>query len=138
MHIDWLKNDTQRKGHYPAFGCSTDPELDIVAQLTASVLIANGINQKHLSRIGICSDRMNRSEPLGLFKARVRLLKPTITTGHNTSDSPLKLHTEKKLQTGLIRYIHPLADQVEDNSDTIFPAQEEDVHVQSYFVAVVV
>ena len=33
VHIDWRKNDTQRKGHYPAFGQSRDPELDGVVQL---------------------------------------------------------------------------------------------------------
>ena len=29
VHIDSLKNDTERKGNYPAFGCSVDPSLDI-------------------------------------------------------------------------------------------------------------
>ncbi len=33
VHIDRRKNDTVRKGHYPAFGHSRDPALDIVAQL---------------------------------------------------------------------------------------------------------
>ena len=33
MHINRRKNDTQRKGHYPALGRSQDPELDVVAQL---------------------------------------------------------------------------------------------------------
>jgi hypothetical protein len=33
VHINRRKNDTQRKGHYPAFGRSRDPELDVVAQL---------------------------------------------------------------------------------------------------------
>ena len=33
VHIDRRKNDTVRKGHYPAFGRSHDPSLDIVAQL---------------------------------------------------------------------------------------------------------
>ncbi len=33
MHIDRRKNDTVRKGHYPALGRSKDPALDIVAQL---------------------------------------------------------------------------------------------------------
>ena len=33
VHIDRRKNDTQRKGHYPAFGRSRDPELDVVVQL---------------------------------------------------------------------------------------------------------
>jgi hypothetical protein len=33
MHINLWKNDTQRKGHYPAFGRLRDPELDVVVQL---------------------------------------------------------------------------------------------------------
>ena len=33
MHINRRKNDTQRKGHYPTFGRTWDPELDVVAQL---------------------------------------------------------------------------------------------------------
>jgi hypothetical protein len=33
MHINRRKNDTQGKGHYPAFGRSRDQELDAVAQL---------------------------------------------------------------------------------------------------------
>jgi hypothetical protein len=33
VHINRRKNNTQRKGHYPAFGRSRDPELDVVAQL---------------------------------------------------------------------------------------------------------
>jgi hypothetical protein len=33
VHISRRKNDTQRKGHYPAFGRSSDPELDVVAQM---------------------------------------------------------------------------------------------------------
>ncbi len=33
VHINRRKNDAQRKGHYPAFGRSLDPELDVVAQL---------------------------------------------------------------------------------------------------------
>ena len=33
VHINRRKNDTQRKGHYPALGRSQDPELDVVAQL---------------------------------------------------------------------------------------------------------
>ncbi len=33
MHIDRRKNDTVRKGHYPALGRSKGPALDIVAQL---------------------------------------------------------------------------------------------------------
>ena len=33
VHIDRRKNETERKGHYPAFGRSQDPELDIVVQL---------------------------------------------------------------------------------------------------------
>jgi len=32
VHIDRRKNDTVRKGHYPALGRSQDPALDIVAQ----------------------------------------------------------------------------------------------------------
>ena len=35
LHIIRRKNDTQRKGHWPAFGRSTDPRLDIVQQLRA-------------------------------------------------------------------------------------------------------
>ena len=63
-----------------------------------------------------------------------------MTTGHNISDSdsPLKLGTEMKLQTGLIRYIHPLADQVEGNSNTLVPTQEENAVVQCCFAEVVV
>jgi hypothetical protein len=33
VHINRRKNDTQRKGHYPAFGRSRDPELEVVVQL---------------------------------------------------------------------------------------------------------
>jgi hypothetical protein len=33
VHIDRRKNDTQRKGHFPALGRSQDPTLDIVTQL---------------------------------------------------------------------------------------------------------
>ncbi len=33
VHIDRRKNDTVRKGHYPALGRSKDPALDIVVQL---------------------------------------------------------------------------------------------------------
>jgi hypothetical protein len=33
VHINRRKNDTQRKGHYPALGRSRDQELDVVAQL---------------------------------------------------------------------------------------------------------
>jgi hypothetical protein len=33
VHINRRKNDTQRKGHYPALGRSWDPELDVAAQL---------------------------------------------------------------------------------------------------------
>ena len=33
MHIDWRKNDTRSKWHYPAFGRLWDQELDIVVQL---------------------------------------------------------------------------------------------------------
>ena len=33
LHINRRKNDTQGKGHYPAFGRSRDQELDAVAQL---------------------------------------------------------------------------------------------------------
>ena len=33
VHIDRRKNDTQRKGHFPALGRSRDPTLDIVTQL---------------------------------------------------------------------------------------------------------
>ena len=32
-HIERRKNDTERKGHYPALGRSMDPSLDIVTQL---------------------------------------------------------------------------------------------------------
>ena len=35
LHIIRRKNDTQRKGHWPAFGRSHDPRLDIVQQLRA-------------------------------------------------------------------------------------------------------
>jgi hypothetical protein len=33
VHIHRRKNDTQRKGHYPALGRSRDPDLDVMAQL---------------------------------------------------------------------------------------------------------
>ena len=33
VHIDLWKNDTQSKGHYPAFGRSRDAVLDVVVQL---------------------------------------------------------------------------------------------------------
>ena len=33
VHVDRRKNDTVRKGHYPALGRSVDPSLDIVTQL---------------------------------------------------------------------------------------------------------
>ena len=38
VHIDRRKNDTVRKGHYPALGRSNDPALDIVAQLIPNFL----------------------------------------------------------------------------------------------------
>ncbi len=40
MHIDRRKNDTVRKGHYPALGRSKDPALDIVAQLQTWLRVA--------------------------------------------------------------------------------------------------
>ena len=42
MHIDRRKNDTVRKGHYPALGRSKDPALDMVAQLRTWLRIARG------------------------------------------------------------------------------------------------
>jgi hypothetical protein len=38
MHINRRKNNTQHKGHYPAFGCSRDPELDVVPLMALKVL----------------------------------------------------------------------------------------------------
>jgi hypothetical protein len=38
VHIDRRKNDTQRKGHYPALGRAKDPTLDIVTQLRTWLL----------------------------------------------------------------------------------------------------
>jgi hypothetical protein len=40
VHIDRRKNDTVRKGHYPALGRSKDPSLDIVAQLRTWLRVA--------------------------------------------------------------------------------------------------
>jgi hypothetical protein len=40
VHIDRRKNDTVRKGHYPALGRSKDPALDIVAQLRTWLRVA--------------------------------------------------------------------------------------------------
>ena len=40
MHIDRRKNDTVRKGHYPALGRSKGPALDIVVQLRTWLRIA--------------------------------------------------------------------------------------------------
>ena len=40
MHIDRRRNDTVRKGHYPAFGRSKGPALDIVLQLRTWLRIA--------------------------------------------------------------------------------------------------
>ena len=40
VHIDRRKNDTVRKGHYPALGRSRDPALDIVAQLRTWLRVA--------------------------------------------------------------------------------------------------
>jgi hypothetical protein len=39
-HIDRWKNDTVRKGHYPALGRSKDPALDIVAELQTWLRVA--------------------------------------------------------------------------------------------------
>jgi hypothetical protein len=40
VHTDRRKNDTVRKGHYPALGRSKDPALDIVAQLRTWLRVA--------------------------------------------------------------------------------------------------
>ena len=40
MHIDRRKNDTVRKGHFPALGRSKGPALDIVVQLRTRLRIA--------------------------------------------------------------------------------------------------
>ena len=46
VHIDRRKNDTERKGNYPAFGRSIDPSLHIVTQLQEWMLLTDLYGRK--------------------------------------------------------------------------------------------
>ena len=54
LHVIRRKNDTQRKGHWPALGRSRDPELDIVRQLRVWMRLAG---------LAIRSDCSKRQRP---------------------------------------------------------------------------
>ena len=54
LHIVRRKNDTQRKGHWPALGRSRDPELDIVQQLRVWLRLAG---------LAVRQDCSKRSQP---------------------------------------------------------------------------
>jgi hypothetical protein len=65
VHIYRRKNDTVRKGHYPALGRSTDPSLDIVVQLRTWLRVAGlAVHASGLRQAGVAGGALPSLPPV--------------------------------------------------------------------------